>query len=112
MKDDEIRKAQGRRLAVVRLAADLDSARKAALSCGWPESTYRAHENGSRTIGLNDARRYISRFQARGAKGFTAQWVLFGDDEDAGQSLDEMLKNQSPDVRKRAYQAVRSVLSK
>jgi hypothetical protein len=111
MTDDEIQKAKGRRLAIVRRAAGFDSARSAALACGWPESTYRSHENGSRTIGDNDARRYVVRFNARGAKGFTAQWVMFGSDEDdVGQSLDEMLKNQPAEVRKKAIRAVRSVL--
>lgn len=113
MKEDEIRKAQGRRLAAVREAAGFASARSAALACGWPESTYRAHENGSRTIGQNDAFRYVNRFRAEGAKGYTAQWVQYGDDGDLlEQSLDEMIRGQSPEVRKKVYHAVRSALKK
>lgn len=113
MNETEIRKAQGARLATVRAAAGFVSARHAALACGWPESTYRAHENGSRTIGLDDAFKYVNRFRSEGAKGFTAQWIQFGDGETPEkQSLDELIRNQPPDVRKKAYQAVISVLKK
>ncbi len=44
----------------------------------WPESSYRAHEAGTRTIGQDDAERYTRRFRAAGAKA-TAQSILFGD---------------------------------
>ena len=64
---------------MARKAAGFNSARHAALECDWAESSYRAHERGSRTIGQDDARRYIHRFTAAGAQGYTAQWVLFGD---------------------------------
>jgi hypothetical protein len=111
-KEDEIRKAQGRRLAMCREAAGFNSARQAALECGWPESSYRSHENGSRTIGLDDARKYIDRFTAAGAQGYSAQWVLFGDGDAPEQSLDDMIRNKPPEVRKRVYQAVRDVLKR
>lgn len=110
MKEEAIRKEQGARLAAVRQAAGFMSARDAALSCRWPESTYRAHENGSRTIGFDDAAKYVARFRVEGAKGFSAKWVLFGSDEE--ESLDEMIRNQPPDIRQKAYYAVRSVLKK
>jgi SOS-response transcriptional repressor LexA len=71
------RKKQGERLRAVRIAAGYRSAREAALQNGWPESTYRAHESGSRTIGLDDAERYARRFAARGVQ-ITAQSILFG----------------------------------
>jgi hypothetical protein len=109
-KEDEIRKAQGRRLAASRQAAGFNSARQAALECGWPESSYRSHENGSRTIGQDDAHRYIRRFTAAGAQGYTAKWVLFGDGDAPEQSLDDMIRNKSPEVQKRVYQAVRDAL--
>jgi hypothetical protein len=110
MQEDKIRKAQAQRLGTARKAAGYTSARSAAIECGWPESSYRSHENGSRKIGDDDARKYIARFQADGAKGFTAQWVIFGPDDDTDQSLDEMLKDQPLDLRKKAYRAVRAVL--
>jgi SOS-response transcriptional repressor LexA len=43
----------------------------------WPESTYKAHENGTRTIGQDDAEKYASRFHALGATA-TAKSILFG----------------------------------
>lgn len=71
--------AQGKRLAEFRLAANYRSAREAALDNHWPESTYRAHENGTRTIGQDDAERYATRFRYRsGLKDISAQAILFG----------------------------------
>jgi phage repressor protein C with HTH and peptisase S24 domain len=82
---EESSKKQGKRLAAARLKAGYRSARDAALSNGWPESTYRAHESGRRTIGQDDAERYARRFRANGAK-ITAKQILFGDhDEAAGE---------------------------
>lgn len=78
MGDDRARK-QGKRLAEARRAAGYRSAREAAIANGWPESTYRAHENGTRTIGQDDAERYARRFRYRGANT-SAQAILFGDD--------------------------------
>jgi hypothetical protein len=77
-KEATIRKAQGRRLRLAREAAGYRSAREAALESGWPESTYRAHESGTRTIGQDDAERYARRFRAAGAK-VTGQAILYGD---------------------------------
>jgi SOS-response transcriptional repressor LexA len=70
------RKAQGRRLKAAREAAGYRSARDAALSNEWPESSYRAHESGMRTIGQDDAERYARRFRSAGAP-VTAQSILF-----------------------------------
>lgn len=77
MKD--IRKAQGARLTAARMAAGYRSAREAALANGWPESTYRAHEAGSRTIGQDDAARYARRFGGAGVS-VSARSILFGDE--------------------------------
>src|SRR5262252_6547488 len=66
-REETVRKAQGRRLRAARQAAGFRSAREAALRYEWAESTYRAHEAGSRTIGPDDAERYAKRFRAQGA---------------------------------------------
>jgi phage repressor protein C with HTH and peptisase S24 domain len=76
-RDEKIRREQGARLAAAREAAGFRSARDAALSNNWKESSYRAHEGGTRTIGLNDAERYVRRFRAEGV-AVTAQSILFG----------------------------------
>jgi hypothetical protein len=78
--ETKLRRDQGAWLAAFREAAGYRSARAAALENGWPESTYRAHEAGTRTIGQDDAQRYARRFQAKGVK-VTAQSILFGDPE-------------------------------
>lgn len=82
--------------------------RSAASECGWPESSYKAHETGLRTIGYDDAMRYVMRFTKEGAKGYTAKWLMFGDDF----SLDEMIRDEPPDVIERVYEAVRAELDK
>lgn len=74
--EEVLRREQGRRLREARLAAGYRSAREAALDNSWPESTYRAHESGTRTIGLDDAERYARRFRRAGVK-VLAQTVLF-----------------------------------
>lgn len=72
------RKEQGLRLKAARAAAGYRSARDAALQNEWPESTYRAHEGGTRTIGQDDAERYAARFRFDGVD-VTARGILFGD---------------------------------
>ena len=106
--DEKTKKAQGRRLRTVREAAGFGSMRSAADECGWPESSYKAHETGLRTIGYDDAVRYVNRFSKEGAKGYTAKWVLFGDDI----SLDALVRDQPPDVVQRAYEAVLAEIEK
>lgn len=80
MDDESTRKAQGKRLAEARKAAGYRSARDAALENSWKESSYRAHETGGRTIGLDDAERYARRYRSEGVK-ISARQILFGDDE-------------------------------
>jgi SOS-response transcriptional repressor LexA len=72
-----LRVAQGRRLEAARKSAGFRSRRSAALECGWPTSTYSAHERGERTIGQDDAERYARRFRAEGVS-ITAREILFG----------------------------------
>jgi phage repressor protein C with HTH and peptisase S24 domain len=77
MSENAARKAQGARLAEARKKAGFRSAREAALRFEWPESTYRAHEGGTRTIGQDDAERY-----ARSFANTSAPHILFGAGED------------------------------
>jgi phage repressor protein C with HTH and peptisase S24 domain len=76
-------KAMGERLAAARLQAGFRSARAAALEFGWAESTYRSHEAGTRTIGYDDAQRYVARFRHLGAR-ITARDIHYGDAEEKG----------------------------
>ena len=82
MNEAATRRAQGRRLSKAREAAGWRSARAAALDNGWPESSYRAHEAGARTIGQDDAERYARRYRAEGV-AVSAQSILFGDESSA-----------------------------
>ncbi|MGY3607634.1 MULTISPECIES: S24 family peptidase [unclassified Bradyrhizobium] len=76
-REEKLRQEQGARLKAARRAAGYRSAAAAASENGWPESTYRAHEGGSRTIGQDDAERYAARFRALGAS-VTGQQILYG----------------------------------
>ena len=105
---EKLHKAQGKRLAAVRKAAGFKSAREAALLCGWKESTYRAHENGSRTIKQPEALKYVNRFKTEGAKGFTAQWVMFGNER----NLSDLTEGLPPDAMDRVYEAVLAEIEK
>lgn len=71
------RETSAERLKAARKAAGFRSARDFALSSGWKESTYRAHESGTRTIGQDDAERYARRLQASGI-AIEARDILFG----------------------------------
>jgi hypothetical protein len=107
--DEKIRKGQGSRLRTVRMAAGYPSARSAALDAGWPESTYRAHEGGTRTIDPRDAARYVLYFLRHGAKGenFTGRWIIYGDeDELTGADFEELVRGESPAFRQKAYKAI------
>lgn len=77
-KIDPILRAQGQRLKGFREAAGYKSARAAALENNWPESTYRAHEGGTRTIGQDDAERYARIFKFRAQVPVSAALILFG----------------------------------
>lgn len=79
-RETALRKRQGTRLKAARKAAGYRSARAAAKENNWPESSVRAHEGGSRTIGLDDAERYARRYRANGAK-ITAKAILFEGEE-------------------------------
>lgn len=76
--DIRIRRAQGARLKLARKQAGYKSGREAALERGWPESSYRSHENGTRTMGDDDADRYAAAYRALGVK-VTARDILFPD---------------------------------
>lgn len=107
--DEKIRKGQGSRLRTIRMAAGYPSARSAALDAGWPESTYRAHEGGTRTIDPRDAQRYVQYFLRQGAKGtnFTGRWVIYGDDDELSSvSLDELVSGETPAFKKKAIDAI------
>lgn len=77
-KATQITKTQGARLKTARIAAGYRSARAAAKENEWPESTVRAHENGTRTIGQDDAERYARIYKWKGAD-ITAKEILFGE---------------------------------
>jgi len=66
-------KTPGDRLSAARLKAGFSSARDAALSNGWKESTYRAHEGNTRGLDEEAARRYARRFKVNWL------WLLHGD---------------------------------
>jgi hypothetical protein len=104
---EQIRKAQGARLAAIRVAAGFRSAREAAIACNWPESSYRAHENGSRTIGWDDAARYATRFRSKGAKDATGVWILHGDQDDPGITLEDLVKSASAAKRQEILQILK-----
>lgn len=78
MSEDKKKLVQGARLKKARVAAGYRSAREAAIQNEWAESTYRAHESGTRTIGQDDAERYAARFRFDGVE-VTARGILFGD---------------------------------
>jgi phage repressor protein C with HTH and peptisase S24 domain len=74
---------QGDWLKAARKLAGYRSSREAAIENNWPESTYRAHENGTRTIGQDDAERYALRFRALGVD-VSGQEILYGPIDEPG----------------------------
>ncbi|MDG3040460.1 helix-turn-helix domain-containing protein [Roseicyclus marinus] len=60
------------RLAEARELAGFASAREAALALGFAESTYNQHENGTRGIKMDVARRYADAFDV------PVEWLLHG----------------------------------
>lgn len=80
------RKEQGARLRKARESVGYRSARSAAIDNDWPESTYRSHEGGTRTIGQDDAETYAKRFRLRGGS-INACDILFGDERAANSAL-------------------------
>jgi phage repressor protein C with HTH and peptisase S24 domain len=67
--DHDFAEVRRRRLVEARERAGYKSARDAAAKNGWPESTYRAHENGTRTITVENAVKYADAF------GVDAAWI-------------------------------------
>ncbi len=105
MNEEKIRRAQGARLKAAREMAGFRSARDAALQNDWKESSYRAHENGTRTIGRDDADRYAKRFNT------TAQRILFGDGPTSDlDTLMKRLEGLTPERRASFIQAMLGVL--
>lgn len=90
-----LRKRQGARLKAARIEAGWRFARSAALDNGWPESTYRAHEAGERTIGQDDAERYARRYRAAGAK-ISARSILFDEAAAAPPPAAERRRDEAP----------------
>lgn len=61
------------RLQRARLYAKFKSGRSAAVHFGWPESTYRSHEKGTRGLDLESAEKYGVAF------GVNPRWIAYGD---------------------------------
>lgn len=60
------------RLKVARVNAGFESARQAAEAMGIPPSTYAAHENGTRGLGIDEVEAYARRFRV------SREWLAFG----------------------------------
>lgn len=85
---ETFKQRQGRRLKEARIAAGFKkSAAAAATAFGWAKSTYRTHEDGSRTIGQDDAEKYARAFSSRGPK-ITSDMILYPDGKGTGESDD------------------------
>ncbi len=80
MKGDLAHKARGRRLASFRKRAGWRSARSFAIDHGMKESSYSAHENGWRTIGVDDAEKYAKYLRLAGLS-ISASDILFHEDD-------------------------------
>ena len=66
-------KAMHARLKEARLNAGYKTATSAIETCGWNNSTYRAHENGQNGFKTNDAKQYGD------ADGVSPSWLLLGE---------------------------------
>ncbi len=72
----------GDRLRWARRRAGYATATEAAVSRGWPVPTYAAHENGSRGLKLETARRYAEKFNV------SLIWLLTGEGgQDVGKKV-------------------------
>jgi phage repressor protein C with HTH and peptisase S24 domain len=80
--------ARRTRLVKARVEKGFRSAQKAAEALGVPASTYRAHENGGRPIGEDDALRYGKAFGVHG------EWLWSG----IGDMVDKSAKLPSPNA--------------
>lgn len=63
---------QAKRLKELRIKRGFERAADAARAYGWPVTTYQAHENGSRGLKIDIARRYAKAFNS------TAAYILTG----------------------------------
>jgi phage repressor protein C with HTH and peptisase S24 domain len=61
---DDLTELRARRLTEAREKAGFRSARAAALAHNWKESSYKAHERGTRPISLENALKYAAAFDA------------------------------------------------
>lgn len=66
-------KAMHDRLKEARLSAGFKTATSAIESCGWNNSTYRAHENGQNGFRTHDAKQYGDAY------GVSPSWLLLGE---------------------------------
>lgn len=74
---DEVIQARAQRLRAYREAAGFRFASQAARHYRWKESTYRSHDNGTRSIGDDDADRYAEKFSRPGRK-ITGKDIMYG----------------------------------
>lgn len=70
---------QGKRLKELRIKRGFERAADAARAYGWPVTTYQAHENGSRGLKLDIARRYAKAFNSSAAYILTGANKTNGD---------------------------------
>lgn len=76
---------QGKRLKALREKKGFETAADAARAYGWAVTTYQAHENGSRGIKLDAARRYASVFNS------TPAFILTGQSASSAPVVDTVL---------------------
>jgi phage repressor protein C with HTH and peptisase S24 domain len=87
---DEVIQARADRLKAYREAAGFAFASHAAQRYRWGESTYRSHENGTRTIGDDDADKYAAAFSRPGRK-ITGKDIMYGPTETTSESAESGL---------------------
>lgn len=68
--DERQRRAE--RLVQARLRSKLGGVRKVSKIFGWNENTYKSHDSGRTSFGLNDARKYAKAYKV------SAQWLFMG----------------------------------
>ena len=83
-------KAMHDRLKEARLGAGYKTATSAIESCGWNNSTYRAHENGQNGFRTHDAKQYGDAY------GVSPSWLLLGE----GDKNPSVKNHKSPKTHK------------
>jgi DNA-binding XRE family transcriptional regulator len=78
---------QGKRLKELRVKRGFENAADAARAYGWPVTTYQAHENGSRGLKIDVARRYAKAFNSSAAYILTGANKTNGDGSSAVNSV-------------------------